>query len=460
MASPQLENIGLALQGFGAGIQGQGPQFAQGLMQNQNQQQGLQIQQQEAQMRQQGLQLQQQEFQQKQAEAQEKLQRQILEESFKDISIYNSFGQKGDWKSAQGVGLSFLQHAQQLSKQGIQVPQDAIEHAQILTKLATAAMSQDHPDEAGEAASRALDHSSILVKQGQDIGFLQKPKAESSLGKAAQDLRDGLITKEEYQAVAAKETGKEGTQQPMQAVNASTGDIIPIQHDSKSGKYTDTNGKPFSLPEGYVITHMAAPQGNIEGIIPKAADVDLKKKAGSIASFNDTAQQVIDLVKGNPDITTFVSSAASLANTAKAEAQAIGRHIGIDSDVYTPSTYNDVFRELGIKNDVLKSLYTSLAFQAAAASGQTGHSVSDKDVERFLKQVGRGGSDPMAVMRVLESTTNTVNKEFEDQYSQFSKGKPYPIDLKKPVFPDFGKSKLTESEQQELEALKAKHGVR
>lgn len=231
-----------------------------------------------------------------------------------------------------------------------------------------------------------------------------------------------------------------GSKVAMQAINPQTGDIIPIQHDSKSGQYADNKGQPFSLPPGYVITHVAAPQGAIEGIVPKGLDAQIRQKAGSVISFNDTAQKVADLIKSNPDITTLTAGAASLANTAKAEAQAIGRFMGIDTDVYTPSQYNDTFRELGIKSDVLKSLYTSLAFQAAAASGQSGKDVSNKDVERFLKQVGGGGSDPMAVLRVLQSTTNTINDSFQNEHKQLYKGKEYPGDLHKPTFPDFGKN--------------------
>ena len=206
MPSPQLENIGLALQGFGAGVQGNLPQFISAQNQNQNQQQEMQL-------RQQGLQLQQQEFaqrqqqaQQQQQEAQQKLQQQVMAESYKDAAIFNSFAKKGDWKSAQMVGMSFLQHAQQLAKNGIQIPQDAVEHAQTLTKLAIAAMNKDHPDEAEEASKLALDHSGTLVEQGRGLGILEKPKGESSLGRAAQDLRDGLITQDEYKALVAKET--------------------------------------------------------------------------------------------------------------------------------------------------------------------------------------------------------------------------------------------------------------
>ena len=437
----QLDNIGLALQGFGAGVQGQLPQF----MQAQNQQQGLQLEaqnrQQDMAMRQQQMGLQTQEFQQKQQEAQQKIYEQIVQESAKDVQMYHSFMSSGNAQAAEALTKSFMDHAIGLKSKGISIPDDMIKQAGELNLLARASMSKDHPDEAEEAKGHAISQAKNLIKGFQDAGILEKPKAVSkeNINEAGQiPMMDssGNVT---LTQVPGWQADDKGTKEAIQAVNSETGEIIPLQYDTKGKGLLDMKGNPATVPQGFTLTRLGAPQGAMEGLIPKTADVELKKRAGSVASFNETAQQVADIIKSNPDANTFVASAASLANTAKAEAKAIGRHLGIDTDVYTPSSYNETFRELGIKSDVLKSLYTSLAFQAAAASGQSGKEVSNKDVERFLKQVGGGGSDPASVIRVLQATTDTINNSFDKEYKQFSKGKSYPQDLSRPKFPDFGK---------------------
>lgn len=210
MASPQLENIGLALQGFGAGLQGQGPQFAQGLQASQDRQQQMALQQQQ-------LGLQSQEFEQRKQmqavqmqEAQQKMQQQVAAAGYQDALAYNKFAKAGKWPEAERLASHFLQTAVQAQKQGIQVDPSAIEHAQALGVLARGAMSKDYPDEAEEARKQAIAHSDSLVEQGYAVRALERPKGESSMGKASADLQAGLITQAQFDAIAAKETSKEG----------------------------------------------------------------------------------------------------------------------------------------------------------------------------------------------------------------------------------------------------------
>lgn len=62
---------------------------------------------------------------------------------------------------------------------------------------------------------------------------------------------------------------------------------------------------------------------------------------------------------------------------------------------------------------VVQSMVVDLAFAAAAASGQTGRAVSDRDVERFLRQIGQS-ADPAVFTAVLRDVQRRLVRNYEN----------------------------------------------
>jgi hypothetical protein len=147
-------------------------------------------------------------------------------------------------------------------------------------------------------------------------------------------------------------------------------------------------------------------------------------------NFIATTGDAIEMLRENPDINTFVAGAAGVANSLQQEGKAIARAFGKDFDesVLEPSNYAGDFDDLGIQNNRMRSIITSLAFQAAAASGQTGRSVSDADVRRFIKEVGAGTSDPRAFARTLRDVAARTARRFRINY-EVRRGEPFEGDL-------------------------------
>lgn len=172
MASPQLENIGLALQGFSAGVGGQLPQFQQGLAMRQQQD----------------------------TQAQEKQQAMAIERQktmFTDASAALQLLDFGDLDSVVKLGVNRLQLLQQF-------PDANPEDTQRLTQLAVAA--KNGSEEAKELLRAELEGT---VNMGRALGVLPTPKAAegaTDLGKLKQDLNAGLITQEQYDAASKPES--------------------------------------------------------------------------------------------------------------------------------------------------------------------------------------------------------------------------------------------------------------
>jgi len=96
--------------------------------------------------------------------------------------------------------------------------------------------------------------------------------------------------------------------------------------------------------------------------------------------------------------------------------------------VLDPSSYTDTFDRLGIENRRIQGLITSLAFQAAAASGQTGRGVSNRDIERFIGEIGGQASDPRAFRATLMDSVERAARNFRTSYETRT-GNPYEGDL-------------------------------
>ncbi len=136
------------------------------------------------------------------------------------------------------------------------------------------------------------------------------------------------------------------------------------------------------------------------GLKPK----DLAEAEINVRSFVSTTDDALKMLQDNPDINTFVAKSAGIVNDLKQEAKSLGRNLGMKFDPghLEPEAHKGQFDALGIKNRQMQSLITSLAFQAAAASGQSGRSISNKDIERFIAEIGATSSDPRAFEAVLK----------------------------------------------------------
>jgi hypothetical protein len=211
------------------------------------------------------------------------------------------------------------------------------------------------------------------------------------------------------------------------------GTVGYVQRDPRSNQFTDMEGRPWSPSGNDRLTNIGSPQGAMADVLPPNRDADLKASEGAVKSFNSVAARITDLVKQNPDINTMVATGSGFIAGLAQEAAALGTALGVPKEVFDPASYQAAFRELGIEDAAMQSLVTSLAYQAAQASGQSGRSASNADVQRFIRQIGANRSDPQAFMRAIEETAKTVNDQYRFTYESMH-GKPFEGDLGMPQF--------------------------
>lgn len=228
-------------------------------------------------------------------------------------------------------------------------------------------------------------------------------------------------------------------------------DNVPVYvNRSSSGALTTLSGQPYTLNPNDRITSIGSPQGALSDVLPVSREMDLRGNEAAVKTFNNTVGRIAELVTQNPDLNTAVATGAGIVSGLLQEASAAATALGIPKSVIDPASYQATFREMGVEDAALQSLIVSAAFQAAQASGQSGKDISNRDVERFVKQIGANRSDPTAFLRALQETAIGVNDQFKTLYES-TKQQPYQGEL---GMPQLGEQAIKEvTSQAEYDAL-------
>lgn len=286
---------------------------------------------------------------------------------------------------------------------------------------------QSQNEQAEKAEARGVSQAQGLMQVGDTKGALQTlqelPESRArnqamaaiqsdNIQKAGQMLdmaveqanRRGILEQGPQQPSAvreyqfARQQGFEGSYQDW--VNQQQGEGMALSV-SPEGGVSFTQGGGTALP----------PAGQTEARNLRQAEVSTRQ-------FINTTRDALNLLQEQPDVNTFMGRAAGIVNDLQQEAGGFARGLGLefDSEVLDPSAHKETFDQLGIDNARMRSLITSLAFQSAAASGQTGRSVSDRDVQRFIQEIGASSADPRAFSQVLRDVASRTARNFQTNF--------------------------------------------
>lgn len=185
-----------------------------------------------------------------------------------------------------------------------------------------------------------------------------------------------------------------------------------------TGEFFDLRNNPITPGPGDRIIESTTATGAAGEVLPESQEIKLKDQESATRNFVATARDALQLLEESPDINTFTGRAASFINDVQQEARALARNTGLEFDEQQldPSKYERSFDQLGIQNARMRGLITSLAFRAAAATGQEGRSVSDRDVRRFIEEVGAQSSDPRAFAANLIDVSRRTVEDFKRTY--------------------------------------------
>ena len=187
----------------------------------------------------------------------------------------------------------------------------------------------------------------------------------------------------------------------------------------KDDKLRSFSGEEVTLQEGDRLLESLTVSGAIEGVLGPNEVNNLRTAQISTENFIATAGDALRLIQEEPGAITLTGRAAALFGDLKAEAKTFAQIFGMkfDENQLNPDTYNAIFvDELGITNARMQSMITSLAFQAAAAAGQRNQSVSNRDIERFIRQVGGNARNPAAFVAVLRDEAERTARNFRTNF--------------------------------------------
>ena len=188
---------------------------------------------------------------------------------------------------------------------------------------------------------------------------------------------------------------------------------VDDNHVTLQGNFFTMDGEPITLePDDKVATaSVTGAFGDVTGLTEQQKN-NLSQQEIAAANFVRGTNNVLDLLRDQEDINTFVASIAGTADDLIQEGAAVFREIAPDVSTSIES-YKGVFDGLGVEGSRFQSAIFGLALQYAAASGLgSGRDLGEKDVENAIRAIGSDRSDPAAITAVL----NDKKKEIIDRY--------------------------------------------
>lgn len=226
-------------------------------------------------------------------------------------------------------------------------------------------------------------------------------------------------------------------------LNSKTGAIVSVMEGSKTSQVPTKRTRVVRVDKDSGLVYkkdtLYNPDGTPREESPEYADIDVtaateltKSQTGkelidfqdaTVASLNmiDVATEVVEAIRTSPQsagysgnilsgVNEVVRTMGGLVETMRPDMAGDkvqignGKNAEIISKQALGDRYSDElskFRNSAIWNEELDSMLINLAYQAAAAKGQTGRGLSDKDLEMNMKEVGKT-TDPIGVERVIK----------------------------------------------------------
>lgn len=181
--------------------------------------------------------------------------------------------------------------------------------------------------------------------------------------------------------------------------------------------------------------------------IGKQADIDKQKLAMdevviAQTNINQTSKDVLaKIAEGGEGAVNFAGDVSRGIEFLSSGITGVANNLGVDISKFesgesAQTRYeraDKILKSANVSAEI-KSALTDLAYSAAAANGQEGRGVSDKDFENNLKQLGAGTGGANTFQNTLVSFVNRSNRKFENRISVMNKRLP---DEQKVAIPKF-----------------------
>ncbi len=239
------------------------------------------------------------------------------------------------------------------------------------------------------------------------------------------------------------------------------GQPTPRKADTQVVKARDKDGNIFNVlvdkRDGTVIGPIGPVGPETSFVVPRVPGVGREELAkldeaeiGSRQSIQGAFKLRQAVLEGGPSVLAAPGVLSGLAQGFVSQTLGFAQLIGVDIDSFESgasaedagSKADSIFAEIdraGTINAEIRSAIVNLAFAAAAASGQTGRGVSDRDYERFVRELGAGASKPAVFASVLTKFAQRQGDNFSTRFKVKmrripGRGQETPPDLFKEIF--------------------------
>ena len=177
---------------------------------------------------------------------------------------------------------------------------------------------------------------------------------------------------------------------------------------------TDSGYKP--VPPGTRLIGMTATGTPSDLGVTRKDQAGLRDQRIATRQALGVIDDITKQVRGKPELLSASGWLTRTADTVLAQAEGLAALTGVNlSASRDPGSYAEEFRKIGgpaAQSAQLQSAIVNLSYAAAAASGQTGRDVTDKDVARFVREIGANTGSPDTFIAVLDALKQRLDRNY------------------------------------------------
>jgi len=151
---------------------------------------------------------------------------------------------------------------------------------------------------------------------------------------------------------------------------------------------------------------------------------EMQSADAGTSNLVDLVGQARAVMAQNPDANTLTARLAGFATNMRANVEAFGRATGMKIDIEGQlEEHKDVWKDLGIDNQLMQQFAVSLAYMNAKTLDATGR-LSDSDVRASARGLGAGAADRDILTASLDQAEATADGAFRNKVQSVTGVKP------------------------------------
>lgn len=278
-------------------------------------------------------------------------------------------------------------------------------------------------EQAEEASVEKINIAQMFKTMGPLGVALKNAKASKDMNAVAEITKEMARVADQYPKYAntIKSSVLAGE---WETAKSAKGSHIQVTMPGREGVFSaieDSQGRIVdSVTREHLPNAIRAPSQRQEGKIPATAKQKMDALGSNVSEMEFIGNEIISKMKENPNILGVAGGLSRLTDSMKEQAIGLAQEV-FDIEVTASQDINQYDWSkvpAAAKSAEMQTNLLNLAMAAAASKGQSGKSLSDKDLQREIEAIGGGAGSRTQLEARIKATIRSGKRRYITSYKQ------------------------------------------